>query len=68
MAKVLVTGATGFIGLHCIQQLLSKGYEVNGTVRSLDREGEIRDGLSASGTSHAGLELFSLEKITLFFS
>ena len=61
MAKVLVTGATGFIGLHCIQQLLSKGYEVNGTVRSLDREGEIRDGLSASGTSHAGLELFSVD-------
>ena len=37
MSKVLVTGATGFIGLHCIQQLLEKGYEVNGTVRSLDR-------------------------------
>ena len=61
MAKVLVTGASGFIGLHCIQQLLSKGYEVNGTVRSLDREGEIRDGLSASGTSHSALELFSVD-------
>jgi len=61
MSKVLVTGATGFIGLHCIQQLLSKGYEVNGTIRSLDREGEIRDGLSASGTSHSGLELFSVD-------
>ena len=61
MSKVLVTGATGFIGLHCIQQLLSKGYEVNGTVRNLDREDEIRDGLSASGTSHAGLELFSVD-------
>jgi len=61
MSKVLVTGATGFIGLHCIQQLLSKGYEVNGTVRSLDREGEIRDGLLASGTSHSGLELFSVD-------
>ena len=61
MAKVLVTGATGFIGLHCIQQLLSKGYEVNGTVRSLDREGEIRDGLSASGTSHSALKLLSVD-------
>ena len=27
MDKVLVTGATGFIALHCIQQLLDKGYE-----------------------------------------
>ena len=42
MSKVLVTGASGFIGLHCIQQLLSKGYHVNGTVRSLSRESEIR--------------------------
>ena len=31
MEKVLVTGATGFIGLHCIQQLLEQGYAVNGT-------------------------------------
>jgi len=29
MEKVLVTGATGFIGLHCIQQLLEQGYAVN---------------------------------------
>jgi dihydroflavonol-4-reductase len=61
MSKVLVTGATGYIGLHCIQQLLAKGYDVNGTLRSLDREGEIRDGLSASGTNHSGLELFSVD-------
>ena len=29
MEKVLVTGATGFIGLHCIAQLLQQGYSVN---------------------------------------
>ena len=29
MEKVLVTGATGFIGLHCIDQLLNQGYAVN---------------------------------------
>ena len=28
MEKVLVTGATGYIGLHCVQQLLSQGYAV----------------------------------------
>ena len=33
MEKVLVTGATGYIGLHCIQQLLDQGYAVNGSVR-----------------------------------
>ena len=35
MEKVLVTGATGYIGLHCIQQLLDQGYAVNGSVRSV---------------------------------
>ena len=61
MSKVLVTGATGFIGLHCIQQLLEKGYEVNGTVRSLDRESEIRNGLSNNNTNHENLKLFSVD-------
>lgn len=29
MKKVLVTGASGFIGHHCIQPLLARGYEVH---------------------------------------
>jgi nucleoside-diphosphate-sugar epimerase len=29
MKKVLLTGATGFIGRHCIQPLLEKGFEVH---------------------------------------
>jgi dihydroflavonol-4-reductase len=31
---VLVTGATGFVAGHVIQQLLAAGYHVRGTVRS----------------------------------
>src|SRR5262249_40208862 len=31
---VLVTGATGFIAGHCIEELLSHGYAVRGTVRN----------------------------------
>lgn len=61
MSKVLVTGASGFIGLHCIQQLLSKGYQVNGTLRSLDREDEIRSGLLEAGTHHDDLNLYALD-------
>jgi len=32
--KVLVTGATGFLAGHCIEELLSHGYAVRGTVRN----------------------------------
>ncbi|MFE3824434.1 SDR family oxidoreductase [Streptomyces sp. NPDC059092] len=33
--RVLVTGATGFIAGHCINELLQHGYAVRGTVRDL---------------------------------
>jgi dihydroflavonol-4-reductase len=33
--KVLVSGASGYIGSHVINELLTRGYEVVGTVRSL---------------------------------
>ena len=35
--KLLVTGASGFIGTHCVLELLNHGYQVKGTVRNLDR-------------------------------
>jgi dihydroflavonol-4-reductase len=39
---VLVTGASGFIGIHCVIQLLAQGYPVRGTLRDLEREPELR--------------------------
>jgi dihydroflavonol-4-reductase len=42
MARVLVTGATGFVAQHVILQLLAKGYQVRGTVRSMKRADEVR--------------------------
>src|SRR5690349_14113553 len=46
MAKVLVTGASGFVAQHVILLLLQKGYEVRGTLRSLKRAEEVRSVLS----------------------
>ena len=48
---VLVTGGSGFIGVHCILQLLSAGYRVRTTVRSLTREGDVRAMLEAGGAA-----------------
>lgn len=59
MEKVLVTGATGYIGLHCIHQLLNQGYAVNGSVRSPERKSEIIDALISHDTSVDNLNLFT---------
>lgn len=45
MDKVLVTGASGYIALHCISELLKKGYSVRGSLRNLDREEEVRSSI-----------------------
>ena len=42
---VLVTGAGGFIALHCVRQLLEQGYRVRGTLRSVAREAQLRQAL-----------------------
>ena len=46
---VLVTGGTGFIAQYCILALLSAGYRVRTTVRSLSREAEVRAYLRVGG-------------------
>lgn len=38
---VLVTGASGYIALHCVQQSLAAGYRTRGTVRSLRNKEKI---------------------------
>lgn len=46
---VLVTGGSGFVGAHCIIKLLNVGYRVRTTVRSLDRETEVRATVKEGG-------------------
>ncbi|MEM1229481.1 MAG: aldehyde reductase [Pseudomonadota bacterium] len=42
MPRVLITGASGFIASHCVLEMLNHGYEVRGTLRSLNREPALR--------------------------
>ena len=46
---VLVTGGSGFVGVHCILKLLEAGYRVRTTVRSLKREADVRAMLKVGG-------------------
>src|ERR1700678_2269655 len=50
---VLVTGGSGFIGAHCILRLLGTGYRVRATVRSLEREADVRAILNPGGVEPA---------------
>ena len=57
MAKVLVTGGSGFVGGHVILQLLAAGHEVRTTVRSLAKEAAVRETLARAGAQ--GLDRLS---------
>jgi dihydroflavonol-4-reductase len=51
MATALVTGGSGFIGVHCIVQLLEAGHRVRATLRSLARAEEVRAMVGEGGAS-----------------
>ena len=60
MEKVLVTGASGFIAIHCINELLKAGYSVKGSLRNLRRENEVRESIE-DPTRNQKLEFCKLE-------
>ncbi len=57
MARVLVTGASGFVAQHLILQLLAKGYSVRGTLRSMKRADEVRAVLAKHDPRAKDIEL-----------
>ena len=46
LTKVMVTGITGYVGQHCGAELLRQGYEVLGTVRSMEKADMVREGIA----------------------
>lgn len=46
---VLVTGGTGFVGIHTILQLLQQGYKVKTTIRSLAKKDVVLKALEEGG-------------------
>ena len=60
MSRVLVTGGSGFIGSHCLLQLLAAGHETRTTVRNLERADDVRAMLRQGGAGEVG------ERLSLF--
>ncbi|MFI5783253.1 SDR family oxidoreductase [Nocardia sp. NPDC051570] len=61
---VLVTGGSGFVGAHCIVQLLNAGYRVRTTVRSLERAAEVRAMVATGGAEPGDTLSFAAADLT----
>jgi len=61
MSTILVTGGSGFIGSHCILQLLAAGHQVRTTVRSLKREADVRAMLGEGGAPRDRLSFIAAD-------
>lgn len=61
MEKVLVTGASGYIALHCISELLKNGYAVRGSLRKVNREAEVRKAIAKEVDAKNNLEFCQLD-------
>ncbi len=56
MTKVLLTGASGYIGKHVTLQLLNQGYEVRASVRNLSKSAEVIDAVSPHLVDNSNLD------------
>jgi nucleoside-diphosphate-sugar epimerase len=57
MSPVLVTGGSGYVGTQLVAALLRAGSQVRTTVRSKDREADLRAAVRRGGADDADLEL-----------
>jgi dihydroflavonol-4-reductase len=58
---VLLTGISGFIGIHVARTLMAHGYSVRGSLRSLERADAVRRALEESGQDGQRVEFVRLD-------
>jgi nucleoside-diphosphate-sugar epimerase len=62
--QILVTGGSGFVGGHCIIALLNAGCRVRTTIRSPERESDVRRILAAGGAPAGDTLTFAITDLT----
>ncbi|MDO7573790.1 MAG: NAD-dependent epimerase/dehydratase family protein, partial [Oceanospirillaceae bacterium] len=58
---ILLTGISGYIGLHCAKELLDAGYNVRGSIRNQVKGQEVLDTLTAASVDTTNLTLIELD-------
>ena len=61
MEKVLVTGGSGYIALHCIAELLKENYHVRTSLRNMERKEEVKKSVSKYLNENNSLEFCKLD-------
>ena len=61
MSLVLVTGGSGYVGTQLIAALLRDGRRVRATVRSLEREADVRAAVPRGDADDSGLEVVAAD-------
>lgn len=64
MKKVLLTGISGYIGLHCAVELLKRGYAVKGSVRSLSKTQKLTETIGKYANPNGNLEFCELDLLS----
>ena len=64
MKKVLLTGISGYIGLHCAVELLKKGYLVKGSIRSLSKAQKLTETIEKYVRTNGNLEFCELDLLS----
>jgi nucleoside-diphosphate-sugar epimerase len=62
-AKVLVFGINGYVAIWVVQNLLSKGYSVHGTVHSVEKGQHLKKLFANFGDKHEVIIISDIMKV-----